>query len=179
MYPKQQTFLVLGLSRSGTAVTEFLLKKQARVYIYDDVSGGASNDIMRATQIARNMVTKYGMSDELGTIQFGSEHGSDEVFLGRDFNSQRDYSEATAAKIDAEIKRIIDEAFARIQKKHSKFVITKLFEVSSTNPKWSVKQYDKLVAAYLNEYHQWVFEQLSGYFSGEELEFLKEACAAL
>jgi cell division protease FtsH len=87
----------------------------AEKIIYDDVSGGASNDIMRATQIARNMVTKYGMSDELGTIQFGSEHGSDEVFLGRDFNSQRDYSEATAAKIDAEIKRIIDEAFAKAE----------------------------------------------------------------
>ncbi|MBE6695194.1 MAG: ATP-dependent zinc metalloprotease FtsH [Ruminococcaceae bacterium] len=87
----------------------------AEKIIYDDVSGGASNDIMRATQIARNMVTKYGMSDELGTIQFGSEHGSDEVFLGRDFNSQRDYSEATAAKIDNEIKRIIDEAFAKAE----------------------------------------------------------------
>ncbi len=88
----------------------------AEKIIYDDVSGGASNDIMRATQIARNMVTRYGMSDELGTIQFGSEHSSDEVFLGRDFNSQRDYSEATAAKIDNEIKKIIDEAFAKAEK---------------------------------------------------------------
>ena len=83
--------------------------------VFGDYTGGASNDIMRATEVARKMVTVYGMSDELGTIQFGSEHSSDEVFLGRDFNTQRDYSEATAAKIDNEIKRIIDEAFAKAE----------------------------------------------------------------
>ena len=76
-----------------------------------DFSGGASNDIQRATAIARNMVTRYGMSD-LGPILYGSEHGSDEVFLGRDFSSAKTYSEETAAKIDAEIKSIIDEAHA-------------------------------------------------------------------
>ena len=84
--------------------------------IFDDVSGGASNDIQRATSIARKMVTQLGMSDELGTIQFGGEHNSDEVFLGRDFNSQKNYSELTAAKIDEEIKKIIDEAFANAEK---------------------------------------------------------------
>jgi cell division protease FtsH len=66
---------------------------------------------MRATQVARKMVTVYGMSDELGTIHFGSDHSSDAVFLGRDFNSNPDYSQETAAKIDAEIKKIIDEAY--------------------------------------------------------------------
>ena len=57
------------------------------------------------------MVTKYGMSDTLGPLVYGSNHSSDEVFLGRDFNSQRDYSESTAAMIDTEVKRIVTEAF--------------------------------------------------------------------
>ncbi len=79
--------------------------------IYGDVSGGASNDIKVATQTARDMVTKLGMSDTLGTVRYGGEHDSDEVFLGRDFNTSRDYSDETAFLIDKEIKRIIDEAF--------------------------------------------------------------------
>ena len=78
---------------------------------FGDYTGGASNDIMRATQVARKMVTVYGMSDELGTIHFGSDHSSDAVFLGRDFSSTPTYSEQTAAKIDSEIKKIIDEAY--------------------------------------------------------------------
>lgn len=84
----------------------------AEQIVFGDYTGGASNDIMRATEIARKMVTVYGMSDELGTIRFGSQHGSDEVFLGRDFSSTPSYSNETAAKIDAEIKKIIDEAYA-------------------------------------------------------------------
>ena len=78
---------------------------------FGDYTGGASNDIMRATQVARKMVTVYGMSEELGTIHFGSDHSSDAVFLGRDFNSDPTYSQETAAKIDNEIKKIIDEAY--------------------------------------------------------------------
>jgi cell division protease FtsH len=66
---------------------------------------------MRATEVARKMVTVYGMSDELGTIHFGSQHGSDEVFLGRDFSSTPSYSDETASKIDAEIKKIVDESY--------------------------------------------------------------------
>ncbi len=77
----------------------------------DDISTGASNDIERATKIARNMVTKYGMSDTLGTINFGT--GDSEVFLGRDYGHTRDYSETVAAKIDEEIKKIIDSAYSR------------------------------------------------------------------
>lgn len=83
----------------------------AEQIVFGDYTGGASNDIMRATEVARKMVTVYGMSDELGTIHFGSQHGSDAVFLGRDFSSTPEYSEATAAKIDEEIKKIIDEAY--------------------------------------------------------------------
>ena len=78
----------------------------------DDVSTGASNDIQQATAVARNMVTKYGMSDKLGTVLYGSEHSNDEVFLGRDFSSGKNYSEKTAAEIDDEIRAIIDRAYA-------------------------------------------------------------------
>ncbi len=77
----------------------------------EDISTGASNDIERATAIAKNMVVKYGMSDLLGTRCFGSSN--DEVFIGRDLGHTKDYSEDVASKIDSEIKRIIDESFAR------------------------------------------------------------------
>ncbi|MGI6744214.1 MAG: ATP-dependent zinc metalloprotease FtsH [Eubacteriales bacterium] len=76
-----------------------------------DISTGASNDIGRATRLARSMVMKYGMSDILGPVVYGSEHTNDEVFLGRDLNTARNYSEETAALIDSEIKRIITDAY--------------------------------------------------------------------
>ncbi len=83
----------------------------AEQLIFNDVTTGASNDIQRATQIATGMVTKYGMSDLLGTVVYGSDHGSDEVFLGRDFSNTKTYSDKTAAEIDDEIRRMIDEAY--------------------------------------------------------------------
>ena len=92
-------------------ITMMLGGRVAEQIVFGDYTGGASNDIMRATEIARKMVTVYGMSDELGTIHFGSQHGSDEVFLGRDFGSTPTYSDETASKIDAEIKKIVDEAY--------------------------------------------------------------------
>ncbi len=83
----------------------------AEQIVFDDYTGGASNDIMRATDTARKMVTIYGMSNELGTIHFGSNHSDEAVFLGRDFSATPSYSETTASKIDAEIKKIVDEAY--------------------------------------------------------------------
>ena len=90
--------------------------RMAEKLVMDDISTGASNDIQRATQIAKSMVTRYGMSDLLGPVVYGSQHSSDEVFLGRDFSSQRDYSEDTAASIDAEVKRIVCEAYELAEK---------------------------------------------------------------
>ncbi len=83
----------------------------AEELIMGDVSTGASSDISRATSIARNMVMRYGMSDVLGTVVYGSEHGNDEVFLGRDYNNTKNYSEKTAAQIDDEIRAMIDKAY--------------------------------------------------------------------
>ncbi|MBR0303612.1 MAG: hypothetical protein IJQ80_07160, partial [Clostridia bacterium] len=76
---------------------------------FDDISGGASNDIQRATEIAHKMVMQLGMSDELGPIMFGT--GQSEVFLGRDFSSGRNYSEEIASKIDSEIHNIVNGAY--------------------------------------------------------------------
>lgn len=92
-------------------ISELLGGRVAEELCCDDISGGASNDIQRATEIARKMVTTYGMSDKLGPIVFGTGH--DEVFLGKDYASQRNYSEEVAAVIDSEIHRIIDEAHKR------------------------------------------------------------------
>ena len=78
-----------------------------------DISTGASNDIERATVIARNMIVKYGMSEKLGTRVFGDSN--DEVFIGRDFGHTKDYSENVAAQIDAEIKAIIDSCYAKCE----------------------------------------------------------------
>ena len=83
----------------------------AESIVLNDISTGASNDIERASKIARDMVTKYGMSDSLGTITFGS--GQEEVFLGRDWTQTRNYSEETSAKIDEEVKKIIDNGYNR------------------------------------------------------------------
>ena len=85
----------------------------AEELVLDDISTGASNDIKQATAIARNMVTRYGMSDKLGTVLYGSEHSSDEVFLGRDFSSGKGYSEKTASDIDDEIRNIISASYER------------------------------------------------------------------
>jgi len=74
-----------------------------------DISTGASNDIQRATKIARDMVTRFGMSDNLGPVAFGS--GSDEVFLGRDYSHMRNYSEEIASAIDGEVKNFISAAY--------------------------------------------------------------------
>ncbi len=83
----------------------------AEAIVLDDISTGASSDIQHATGVARNMVTRYGMSDKLGTVLYGSEHSQDEVFLGRDFSSGKNYSEKTAADIDDEIRSIIGKAY--------------------------------------------------------------------
>ena len=85
----------------------------AEQLILDDISTGASNDIERATSTARNMVTKYGFSEKLGPVVYGNDQN--EVFLGRDINSSRNYSENVAADIDKEIRDIIEDAYHKAE----------------------------------------------------------------
>ena len=85
----------------------------AEALILGDISTGASNDIERASDIARKMVTKYGMSDKLGPVSYSS--GNDEVFLGRDFNHTKAYSESVASQIDKEVSDIIAGAYKRTE----------------------------------------------------------------
>lgn len=101
-------------SRMLDDIVSLLGGRMAEKIIFDDISTGASNDIQRASEIARNMITKYGMSEKLGPIAFGT--GNDEVFLGKDYNHMRNYSENIAAAIDEEVERIISEAYARVEK---------------------------------------------------------------
>ena len=100
---------------SKTAMQENIVTllggRMAELIVLDDISTGASNDLERATQIARSMVTRYGFSDKLGPVVYGQDQG--EVFLGMDINRSRNYSEEVAAEIDEEIRRIIEEAYAR------------------------------------------------------------------
>ncbi len=83
----------------------------AEELVFDDVTTGASQDIKQATQIARAMVTQYGFSDKLGLVNYGSD--DDEVFIGRDLAHTKSYGENIASVIDAEVKRIIDECYAK------------------------------------------------------------------
>ena len=80
----------------------------AEELIFDDITTGASQDIKQATRVARAMVTKYGMSDELGLVSYDSD---EEVFLGRDYGHTKGYGENVASKIDSEVKRIVDECY--------------------------------------------------------------------
>ena len=89
-------------------ITELLGGRAAEEIVIHDISTGASNDIQRASQIARKMVTEWGMSDSIGNMYLGA---SEEVFLGRDYQQQLNYSEEVAAKIDEEIKTIIDNQY--------------------------------------------------------------------
>ena len=93
------------------SIVSLLGGRVAESLVLDDISTGASNDIERATKIARAMVTQYGMSDRLGTINYDSSEN--EVFIGRDLGRSKDYSERTAAEIDEEVSRIINEGYSK------------------------------------------------------------------
>ena len=94
-------------------ISSLLGGRVAEAIALGDISTGASNDLERATRIARNMVTKYGMSEALGPVNFGSEH--DEVFLGRDLTTSKVFSETTAARIDEEVEKIIGAAYKKAE----------------------------------------------------------------
>ncbi|MBN8194323.1 ATP-dependent zinc metalloprotease FtsH [Bacillus sp. NTK074B] len=96
-------------------ITGLLGGRVAEEIIFGDVSTGAHNDFQRATGIARKMVTEYGMSEKLGPLQFGQSQGG-QVFLGRDINSEQNYSDAIAYEIDLEMQRLIKESYERAKR---------------------------------------------------------------
>jgi len=111
MYRPSEDKQFMSKSEMEEQIISLLGGRVAEALVLGDVSTGASNDIERASKIARAMVTKYGMSERLGAITFGS--GQEEVFLGRDFTQQKNFSEETSGLIDEEVKRIIDTAYQR------------------------------------------------------------------
>ncbi len=113
MYRPTEDKSFMSKTEMEERIISLLGGRVAEKLILDDVSTGASNDIERATQIARSMVTKYGMSERIGTLMLGSNQ--EEVFLGRDFTQSKEYSEETAAIIDEETKKIVDTAYNRAQ----------------------------------------------------------------
>jgi cell division protease FtsH len=122
-------------SRFKDQLAGLLGGRAAEELIFNDITTGASNDLERATELARKMVTRYGMSDVLGPMTFGQKE--ELIFLGREISEQRDYSEQTAQQIDGEVKKIIEEAYQRakdvLTKYHDKHVAmaNKLIEVET------------------------------------------------
>ena len=109
MYRPDEDKNFMSKSQMEETIVSLLGGRVAEQLVLDDISTGASNDIERASRIARDMVTKYGMSETIGTITFGS--GQEEIFLGRDFAQTKNFSEETSSLIDKEVKRIIDRAY--------------------------------------------------------------------
>ena len=91
----------------------------AEEIVFDDITSGAANDIERVTQLARSMITRMGMSSELGPMVFGQKE--ELIFLGREISEQRDYSEAVAQQIDQEVRRVVDEAYQKARELLSKY----------------------------------------------------------
>ena len=114
MYRPAEDKSFMSKSEMEENIVSLLGGRVAEQLVLEDISTGASNDIERATKIARSMVTKYGMSERVGAIMLGSNQ--EEVFLGRDFAQSKEYSEETAAIIDEETKKIIDKAYSRAEK---------------------------------------------------------------
>ncbi|MCL2031402.1 MAG: hypothetical protein FWG93_07630, partial [Oscillospiraceae bacterium] len=103
----------VGKNEMLDRMVDLLGGRVAEKLVLGDISTGASDDIRKVTAIARSMVTKYGMSDILGPINYGADN--EEVFLGRDYGQMRVYSEESTAAIDREIKALVDKAYERCE----------------------------------------------------------------
>ncbi|QHJ69700.1 ATP-dependent zinc metalloprotease FtsH [Planococcus halotolerans] len=141
---------------------------------FGEVSTGAHNDFQRATAIARSMVTEYGMSDKIGPIQFGQAQGGN-VFLGRDFNSEQNYSDAIAFEIDQEIQRIIKEQYIR-----TKEILTKNKELLEllAQTLLEVETLDAAQIQHLKEHGtlpERSYEALNGEYEDKDVELEKDA----
>ena len=125
---RKKMLVTFVMALGGRAVEEL---------IFDDITLGASNDIEQVTRMARSMVTRLGMSAELGTMTYGQKE--EMIFLGREISEQRNYSEAVAEQIDREVRKIVEDAYKQAKalvKKYRKqldLVAKKLIEVESIN----------------------------------------------
>lgn len=125
-------------------IVSLLGGRAAEKLMLGDISTGASNDIERASHIARKMVTAYGMSERLGSIAF--ESGHDEVFIGKTMGQTRSYSEKTAAEIDEEVKAIIDRAYSRCEEilTDRRTVLTAVAEYLLQNESMTAEEFEKI-----------------------------------
>ncbi len=125
---RKKILATLAMALGGRAAEEL---------IFDDITSGASNDIEQVTRMARAMVTRLGMSAEMGTLAYGQKE--ELIFLGREISEQRDYSEAVAEQIDREVRKVVEEAYKQAKNLVKKYrkqldaVAQKLLEVESIN----------------------------------------------
>lgn len=131
----QDDRILLSRKKMMATLAYALGGRAAEAEVFDDITSGASNDIEQVTQMARAMVTRLGMSDELGNRVYGQKE--ELIFLGREISEQRDYSEAVAEQIDREVRKLVDEAYEtarallRKYRKELDAVATKLLEVET------------------------------------------------
>ncbi|MDO5725798.1 MAG: ATP-dependent zinc metalloprotease FtsH [Tissierellia bacterium] len=149
----------------------------AESLVLEDISTGASNDIQRATAMARAMVTHYGMSDRLGPINFGTD--DDHVFVGRDIGKARSYSEEVAAEIDAEVKSLIDNAYDTAKKllKENMNVLLKVSDELLIRETLDAKEFNALIAGEELppfEHDESQDDKIEQYISDEAKEALNE-----
>ena len=131
----------------GRMLQEIIVDLGGRVaeeLVFDDITTGASQDIKQATKLARDMVKKYGMSDNVGLICYGDD--DDEVFIGRDLAHTRAYSEGVASMIDQEVKNIIDNAYAKAKQMidENRAVLDKCAELLLEKEKISREEFEAL-----------------------------------
>jgi cell division protease FtsH len=127
-FPEEDTFLH-SRQQLLNRLAVLLGGRAAEQLAFNEVTTGAANDLERSTDMAREMVMRYGMSEELGPLTFGTKH--ENIFLGKALAESRNYSEDVAARIDAEVKRIIDECFERAKKtiSNDREILTRISEV--------------------------------------------------
>jgi cell division protease FtsH len=129
--------MLMSRKKMMAEIVGLLGGRVAEEIVFDDITAGASNDIERVTKIARTMVTRWGMSGELGPIVYGQKE--ELIFLGREISEQRDYSEAIAEQIDQEVRKLVNEAYKRtreiltIYRDKLDEVANRLLEVESIN----------------------------------------------
>jgi cell division protease FtsH len=134
-YRPEDDRILTSRKKMTAALVGLLGGRVAEELVFDDVTSGASSDIERVTQMARMMVTRMGMSNEMGLMTYGQKE--ELIFLGREISEQRDYSEAIAEKIDAEVRKLVDESYKITKKLLTKYrkeldaVAQKLLEVET------------------------------------------------